>query len=340
MVRFALRRLGETVAVLLGASVVIFVVLRVVPGDAVDILFSDEGGGTAEQRAQAAKDLGLDQPLPVQFLSFLGGIARADLGESIRQRTPVVDLLKPALAHTIELTFASLAIAILIAVPIAIVSALRQNSRWDRGGTALSLFGISMPSFWQGIMLILLFSVTFPIFPASGVIDANSSLQPVTGFTTVDAVLTGNWAALSSALSHLVLPAFTLGTTTAAMIARLLRSSLLEVKNLEFVEALRARGLARHVVIRHMLRNALPATVIVLGSRLGTLLGGTLVVEVVFGWPGLGWLLITSLDNRDYPIVQGAVLLATLLVVLSNLLADLIHGWLDPRVNARRSVKT
>ncbi|MFF2634252.1 ABC transporter permease [Microbacterium sp. NPDC058021] len=331
MIGFIGRRVAQALLVLFGASIMVFLLVRVLPGDPVDLLSAEEGA-TAEQRALLRAEMGLDQPLPLQYATFILQAIRGDLGISITQRIPVSTALLEGLGATLQLTIAGMIVAVLIALPLALVSALKQNSVWDRLGTVGSMFGVSMPTFWQGIMLILLLCVAFPIFPTGGIMGSSYNVPVVTYMPIIDAMIAGSPDAVWSNLRHLVLPAITLGTSAAAMLTRLLRASLLEVKNQDFVDALRARGISDGRVIMHMLRNALPTTVIVFGSKLGTLLGGTLVIEVVFSWPGLGALLVEAISARDYPVVQGAVLVATIMVILCNLLADVAQGWLDPRV--------
>lgn len=331
MIGFIGRRVAQALLVLFGASIMVFLLVRVLPGDPVDLLAAEEGA-TAEQRALLRAEMGLDQPLPLQYATFILQAIRGDLGISITQRIPVSTALVEGLGATLQLTIAGMIVAVLIALPLALISALKQNSVWDRLGTVGSMFGVSMPTFWQGIMLILLLCVAFPIFPTGGIMGSSYNVPVVTYLPIVDSIIAGSPEAVWSNLRHLVLPAITLGTSAAAMLTRLLRASLLEVKNQDFVDALRARGISDGRVIMHMLRNALPTTVIVFGSKLGTLLGGTLVIEVVFSWPGLGALLVEAISARDYPVVQGAVLVATIMVILCNLLADVAQGWLDPRV--------
>jgi ABC-type dipeptide/oligopeptide/nickel transport system permease component len=335
MTAFLLQRLGQTVLVLVGVSVIVFALIHVTPGDPVDVIFAGENI-TEEQKDAYREQLGLDRPLPVQYAEFAAAAATGDLGTSIRQQVPVTRLIAAALPATIELTLAALLVAIAVAVPIAIVSGIRPGSVWDRSGSVGALFGISMPSFWLGIMLILLFSVNLRWLPPTGRLDLDTGLEIVTGLAVIDAVLTGNLVGLQSALVHLVLPAITLGTAIAATIARVLRSGLLEASGQDYVDALRARGLPSPRVVRHMLRNALPPTVTVMGVRIGTLLGGAIVVEIIFSWPGLGRLIIDAIRARDYPTVQGAVLVMAVLFVLVNLVADLLNAWLDPRVRYGR----
>ncbi|WP_055486221.1 ABC transporter permease [Streptomyces sp. WMMB 322] len=336
MLSYILRRAGQTAVVLFGVSLIVFSLIHLTPGDPVDALYAGENV-TAAQKDQYRKSLGLDRPLPAQYAEFAGGAVQGDLGTSVRRDVPVWSELAATLPATVELTLAALLVAVLIAVPVAVVSAQRQGSFWDRGGSAAALFGISMPSFWLGIMLILLFAVTWNVLPSSGRLDLGTGLRQMTGLVTLDALLQGNMAALRSALAHLVMPAVALGAAIAATLVRVLRSGLLEVKGQDFVEALHARGLSSHRVIRHMLRNALPATVTVMGVRIGTLLGGAIVVETVFSWPGVGRLIIEAIRARDYPVVQGSVLVLAVMFTLVNLVTDLIHAWLDPRVKRGRA---
>lgn len=336
MLRFLLQRLGQTIFVVFGVSIIVFSLIHLTPGDPVDALFAGENV-TSEQKQEYREQLGLDRPLPEQYVSFAAGAAQGDLGTSIRRGVPVSTTISETLPATLELTLVALLIAILIAVPIAVVSALRQGSLWDRGGSVAALFGISMPSFWLGIMLILIFSVNLDMVPASGRLAIDTGLERITGMVVVDALIQGNWGALGSGLQHLALPAVTLGTAIAATLARVLRSGLLEVKSQDYVEALRARGLSFWTVLRHMLRNALPATITVMGVRIGILLGGAIVVETVFSWPGVGRLIVESIRNRDYPVVQASVLVLALIFVAVNLVTDLLHGWLDPRIKQGRS---
>lgn len=331
MLAFILRRLWQTVLVLFGVSIIVFSLIHITPGDAVDVMFSGENV-SAEQREAYRAQLGLDQPLVQQYFSYMFGALQGDLGTSIRRGTSVSGIIASTVPATVELTLAALVVAIVIALPVAVVSALRQGSVWDRGGSVVALFGISMPSFWLGIMLILIFSVGLQWLPSSGRVTAGTGLSQITGFLLVDALLQGNWEAFRSGLIHIALPAITLGTAITATLSRVLRSGLLEVKGQDYVDALRARGLQFSTVLRHMLRNALPATVIVMGVRIGSLLGGAIIVEVVFGWPGLGRLVVDAIQNRDFPLVQGAVLVLAVLFVLVNLLTDIIQAWLDPRV--------
>jgi len=334
VINFVLHRFGQTLIVLFGVTVIIFFVLRVMPGDPVGLIFGEgDDMDLGESRRLYEEQLGLDQPLYVQYAKFLGEISRGEFGTSfVRGGEPVIEMVGRALPLTIELSVFALLIALAISVPIAILSALKQNTIWDRGGTAFALIGVSLPSFWQGIMLIMFFAVWAPIFPVSGVMDAHLRIDRITGAPITDAVLTGNWEAAWSVLRHMVLPAITLGTGISGQFVRVLRSSLLEVKHQDFIDALRARGISEPTVVRHMLHNALPTTAVIIGLRIGALLSGTIVIETVFAYPGMGFLLIQGINARDFPVVQGVVVLLTAMVIAANLLADILHGMLDPRV--------
>lgn len=335
MLQFFLRRLGQSAVVAFAVSIIVFLMIHLIPGDPVDAIFATENVSDEEKQEYRAQ-LGLDQPLWVQYAQFIGSLLRGDLGQSLRRNVAVGDLIGATFPATIELTLAALIIAVVISVPIAIVSALRQGSVWDRGGSIVALLGISLPSFWLGIVLILLFSVAVQWFPVSGRVGIDAGYEPITGFVILDSLVQGNWDALASSLWHLVLPAVTLGTAVAATLVRVLRSSLLEVKSQDFIEALTARGLPYGRVVTHMVRNALPASVTVMGLRIGGLLGGAVVIEAVFSWPGVGLLTVEAISGRDYPVIQAAVLVLALAFVGINFLTDVIHGWLDPRVKLQK----
>lgn len=334
MAKFIFFRLLQTFIVVLGVTVIVFVILRVMPGDPVQMLFGDgEDGDITAARERYTQMLGLNQPLPWQYLRFLGEILTFNFGNSlIRGGEPVIDMIARALPLTLELSVVSLIIALLIAVPVALLSSIKQNTFWDRGATSLALVGVSMPSFWQGILLIMFVAVWVPIFPVSGVMAQNLVATRITGMPFTDAILTGNFQVAGSVLHHMMLPALTLGTSIAGQFVRVLRSSLLEVKNQDFIQAFRARGISEAGVIWHMLHNAMPTTAVIVGMRIGALLSGTIVIETLFAYPGMGFLLVQGINARDFPVVQGVVVLLTVMVIVSNLAADLVHGWLDPRV--------
>jgi ABC-type dipeptide/oligopeptide/nickel transport system permease component len=334
MRRLLVSRLLQTVLVLLLVSLIVFLLMHATPGDPVNRMFGEQPVSD-EQKDQVRHDLGLDRPLWAQYLQFVAAAAHGDLGTSIFRHEAVLGLIGPALLATIELTIGSLIVAVLVGVPIAVMSALNQNRAVDRGGSAVALFGISMPSFWLGIMLILVFSVKLHWLPTGARIDVANEVPSISGLLLVDTLLHGNLTAFGSALRHLVLPSVTLGTAMAATLVRVLRAGLIEAKNEDFVDALRARGVRPLGVLRHMMRNALPPTLIMMGVKIGSLLGGAIVIETIFSWPGLGRLIVDAIRARDYPLVQGGVLVMAVLFVAVNLFTDLLHGVLDPRIRQR-----
>lgn len=303
MIRYILRRLLYTVPVMLVASLVVFGILHVAPGDPAKLLAGEDA--RPEDVALVRANYGLDQPLYVQYGVWLLNVLHGDFGRSIVTRRPVLDEITARLPSTIELAFASLAIAIAGGMAVGIISATRQYSLLDHAMMVLALLGISMPVFWLGIMLIFFFSVDLRWFPTGG----------------------------TGTPQQLVLPSITLGAASMAVIARMTRSSMLEVIRQDYVRTARAKGLAEQgVVLRHALKNALIPVVTVIGLQFGYLLAGAVLTETVFSRPGLGRLLVTSITSRDFPVVQGTLMLLSISFVLINLLVDILYGYLDPRI--------
>jgi len=301
---FALRRLLLAVPVLLGVVFIVMLTLELVPGDAVAMMLGEHATKEAVDRLR--EHLGLDKPLLVRYAQYVGQLARGDLGRSIIQNRPVVDELADTWPATLELTVAALLIAALVGVPAGVVSAVRPNSSFDALARLGSLFGLSMPIFWTGLVLIVLFSLWLPWLPVGG----------------------------RGSLAHLVLPAVALALPSIAMLARLTRSSVLEVLHEDYVRTARAKGLQElAVVVKHGLRNALLPIVTLVGIQAGQLMGGAVLTETVFAWPGLGRLMVKAIFARDYVLLQGAVLVFALAFVLVNLLVDLSYGLLDPRIS-------
>lgn len=321
------------VPVALGVAVLAFFSLHLLPGDPVQIMLGDTDASAATVRA-LQHELHLDRPLHVQLALFFAQLARGDLGTSIAQHRPVAALIAEALPATIELTAATVAIAVLLAVPLGLVSALRPRSWLDRAVLSTSLLGASMPAFWFGLLLILFFAVNTRLLPTSGQIDPTIGVPPVTGFLLVDSLLAGNAAAVASVLRHLLMPALTLGVVFAAVLARTVRSSMIDALQRRYVTTARAKGLPETaVVIKHALRNALIPAVTVAGLQIGELLGGNMIVETVFAWPGLGRLVVNSIFARDYLVVQAAVMLYALTYVAANLAVDVAYTALDPQMD-------
>ena len=328
-----LERVLVTIPVMFGVAIVVFFFIRLTPGDPVDIMLGRGGMVSAQEMEQLRQQFHLDRPLTEQLWYFLSDAVRGDLGYSYIRNKPVIDLLAERLPATIEMTIGALVVSLIIALPIGIISAIRQNSLVDRLSMAGAFLGISMPGFWFGIILILLFAVWLQWLPAQGRLSYEIHLQEITGFHVLDSLITGNVAALQDSLKHLVLPSITLGAGVAAIIARVLRSSMLEVLRSDYIKVARAKGASEWTVImKHTLRNALIPTVTVVGLQVGVLLGGNMIVETVFSWPGLGRLVVDAIFNRDFPLIQGAVMVYAFTFVLTNLAVDVLYTYLNPRI--------
>jgi peptide/nickel transport system permease protein len=311
--RYVLNRLAQAVPVLLGASVVVFLLVRLVPGDIVDVMLGTEGTMTAEARAHLRRSFGLDAPIHLQYLYWLGAVLRGDLGISLRTGQPVAVALTQGLGVTLELAVLSLVLAAVLAIPLGVATAIVRNSRWDAGGRMLGLVGLSFPNFWLATLLILLASRFLGWAPAIEFVG------PVEN--------------LAANLRQMLLPTLSLALGLMAIIMRMTRSAMLEILGQDFVRVARAKGLAERVVLgRHALKNALIPVVTVMGIQMGYLLGGVVVIEQIFGLPGVGWMLLNALFQRDYPVVQPAILLLTALFVLVNLAVDLLYAVIDPRI--------
>ena len=329
------RRVLGTLPLMMGAALVVFVVMRMIPGDPVDIIIGQAGAATREDVERIRQEFHLDRPLLEQVVLFLGDLARGDLGTSFVKRRPVTRILVEALPATVELAVAALLVAVLVGLPVGILAATGRARVLDRVIMAGTFLGVSMPPFWLGLMLILLLAVRVDWLPTSGRIGLGAGLRPVTGFYVVDSVVTGNWVALGDSIRHLILPAFTLGAGLMAVIARVTRASMVEVLREQYILVARSKGLGeRVVVLRHALRNALIPTVTVVGLQTGVLLGGNMIVETVFGWPGLGRIVVDAIFSRDYPLIQGAVMLYTLIFIVVNLAVDVLCAYLNPRIQA------
>ncbi len=328
-----LERILVTIPIMLGVAIVVFLFMRLTPGDPVDIMMGQGGAVSVGEMERLRAEFHLDKPLPVQLGIFLGNALRGDLGYSYIQKRPVAELIAERLPATIELALGALIFALVIAIPIGIISAVRQHSLIDQFSMAGAFLGISMPAFWLGIILILFFSVRLRWLPVQGRIGFGTGLQEITGFYVLDSLLTGNRTALVSALKHLILPSISLGAAVAAIVARVLRSSMLEVLRQDYITLARAKGQVEFlVVMKHALRNALIPTVTVVGLQVGVLLGGNMIVETVFGWPGLGRLVVKAIFDRDFPLVQGAVMVYAFTYVMANLIVDILYTYLNPKI--------
>lgn len=327
------QRLLQLIPVIVGVTFIVFLLMYLTPGDPIEAMFLGEGAVSEEDLALYRRELGLDRPFHEQYFRFLGGLLRGNLGMSLVQRQPVSTLIANRLPATIELTLAAILVSLVIAIPAGVIAAVRRYSLIDKAGTLATLLGVSMPDFWLGLVLMLLFGITWQVLPISGRIPLGMEPTHVTGLFVVDALLTGDWPALKAALRHLALPAITLGTSMAALTMRVTRSSMLEVVQQDYITFARAKGLSgTQVVVRHGLKNGLIPTVTVVTLNIGVLLGGNMIVESVFAWPGLGRLVVDSIYNRDYTVVQAAVLVYAVTYVTMNFLADVVYTLLNPRV--------
>ena len=332
MTRYLLRRLVLLVPVLFGIMTAVFVLLQLIPGDPAVALAGDKG--SVEQVERIRREFGLDRPLPVQYAYFLKAAFTLDFGDSLRTHQPVAGELRQFFGATLELSAAALLIALAVGVPVGVVAATHRNGLLDYGTMLFALIGISTPVFWAGIVLIYLLSFRLGLFPIGGILDTDVELEHITYGYVVDSILTANWPALRSSLHHLLLPAVVLSTIPMAIVARMTRSSMLEVLGQDYLRTARAKGLAeRLVVARHALKNALIPVVTVIGLQFGGLISGAFLTETVFGRPGVGRYVVTAIGARDYPAIQGTVLVVAVVFVLINLLVDLAYAALDPRIH-------
>ena len=316
---------------LLLITLLVFVLLHAAPGDPAAMLLGQEN--TAADLAEARRRWGLDQPILVQYFKFVRTAATGDLGKSFRFSAPVKEVIQERLPATVELAFFSIVIALLLAIPLGVWAGARPNSWLDNFGTSFGLFGISMPNFWLGIMLILILAGTFHILPSGGRSTYGIAGAAQTGFYFLDSLLQRNWPALRDAFVHVILPALALGANMVGILMRVTRSSVLDAGGEEYVVTARAKGLDNRAVLwRHVFTNALIPIVTVVGLELGTLLSGSIIVETVFAWPGIGSLLITGVTARDYPLVTGVVLMYTVAFVMINLVIDALYAVIDPRI--------
>jgi len=310
MLAYAVRKVLTIIPIVFGVALIAFLIMHLAPGNPAQIMAGPDAA--VEDIEVIERRLGLDQPLHVQFLSFMANAARGDFGRSIRTNRPVTEEILARLPYTVQLAASALFVAIVVGIPLGVFAAVKQNTWFDSGTMVAALFGLSMPSFWRGLMAMLLFAYLLGWFPASGMSGT---------------VLSPEW------FRHMTLPAVSLGIGTAATIARLTRSSMLEVIREDYIRTARSKGISeRRITYKHALRNALIPVVTVVGLSLGVLMGGSIITESVFAFPGVGTLAINAISARDFPAVQGVVMTVATIFVLVNLLVDLTYGWLDPRI--------
>lgn len=333
MIRFLLKRLALTIPTFIALMFITFVMLRLVPGDPIEVR-RGERGISPERLAQLRHEMGLDQPLWKQFLDYANALLHGDFGTSIVSKSPVLHEFLTLFPATLELTLTAMIFAVVLGVPAGVIAASRRGGVYDQTLMGLALTGYSMPIFWWGLILILLMSNTLHLTPVSGRVDLiKFYYQPVTGFMLIDSILSGQKGAFTDAVRHLILPMIVLGTVPLAVIARMTRSSMLEVLEEDYVRTARAKGLSwTRVVGVHALRNALIPVVTVIGLQVGGLLAGAVLTETIFSWPGVGKWLIESINRRDYPALQGGIMLIATIVILVNLCIDMLYGLINPRI--------
>jgi dipeptide transport system permease protein len=337
MVRFFLRRLALTLPTFIALMFVTFVMIRLVPGDPIEVR-RGERGISPERHAELMREMGLDQPIWKQFMDYAWGLLHGDFGVSIITKSSVAHEFFTLFPATLELTLCAMIFAIAIGIPAGVIAASQRGGIYDQALMGVALTGYSMPIFWWGLILILVMSNTLHLTPVSGRIDlVKYYFPPVTGFMLIDSLLSGQKGAFLDAVRHLILPTIVLGTVPLAVIARMTRSSMLEVLGEDYVRTARAKGLPwRRVVGLHALRNALIPVVTVIGLQVGTLLAGAVLTETIFSWPGVGKWLVESINRRDYPALQGGILLISSVVILVNVGVDLLYGLINPRIRHAR----
>ena len=331
MARYILRRVLLLFPILFGVSLAVFLVMHLFTVDPAEIILGQHA--TPEQVAVVREELGLNKPIYVQFADYISRAVRGDLGQSVITKTSITEELMKRFPATAELAVLAICLASVLGISLGVVSAVRQNSIFDYGAMVAALLGVSMPIFWLGLMMIILFSVTLGWLPASGRIAIGFKPEDITGLYLVDSLLTGDMESFWNAFKHLLMPAIALGAYSTAIIARMTRATMLETIRQDYVRTARAKGLREPVVVvKHALRNALIPIVTVIGLQMGALLGGAVLTETVFSWPGIGSYIVDGIMVSDYPRVQGAVLLIATIFVLVNLIVDVLYCYLDPRI--------
>jgi dipeptide transport system permease protein len=335
MLAFILRRFGLLIPTFIGITIAAFIFIRMLPGDPV-LLMAGERGTTPERYAELMHQFGYDRPLYVQYFDFLSSAVSGDLGHSIVTKRPVVEEFLTLFPATFELTFIAMLFGIVFGIPAGIIAAARRGTWIDQTLMGTALVGYSMPIFWWGLLLIILFSGMLGWTPVSGRISLLYYFPSVTGLMLIDSLLSGEKGAFSSAVSHLILPTIVLGTIPLAVIARQTRSAMLEVLGEDYVRTARAKGMSNARVIGiHALRNALIPVVTTIGLQTGVLITGAILTETIFSWPGIGKWMVDSIFRRDYPSVQGGLLLIAVTVMMVNLTVDLLYGLINPRIRHR-----
>jgi peptide/nickel transport system permease protein len=334
MLAYIIRRILILIPTLLGVSIIVFLMLHMTPGDPAELLLGERV--TEEALAQLREHLGLNEPLYVQYGMFLKRLMKGDLGETIWTRQKVWIEVKERFPATIELTLAALCIACFFGIIFGIISATKQYSIFDYVSMLVALAGVSMPIFWLGLIFMLIFSLNLGWLPISGRLSIDIDLEVITNFYILDAVLTRNWAALKDALWHIIMPAVTLSTIPMAIVARMTRSAMLEVLRQDYIKTAKAKGLSNFIVtFKHALRNALIPVVTTVGLQFGVALGGAILTETIFAWPGVGKWMYDAVMQRDYMVIQGGTLIIAAVFVVINLCVDVLYAVINPRISVQ-----
>jgi peptide/nickel transport system permease protein len=331
MLRFVVRRLLLLVPILLGLSILVFVWIRALPGGPAQALLGERA--TTQSIEEIEQQYGLDEPVHIQYWTYVKTIGQGDFGTSVTTRRPVTDELKQRFPATIELAFVAMVFAVGLGIPLGFIAAKKYGGPVDQASLIVSLLGISIPVFFLAILLKYVFAVKFGLLPTVGRISATIDLEHPTNFYVLDALFAGDFPALWDVLKHMVLPAIALGSIPLAIIARITRAAVLDVQNEDYVRTARAKGLAPRIVdTRHILRNALLPITTIIGLQVGLLLSGAVLTETVFAWPGMGTWLVESIENRNYPVLQGGILFVAVVFVLVNLIVDVLYALINPRI--------
>ncbi|XVN72836.1 ABC transporter permease [Brevibacillus gelatini] len=334
MLSYSIRRILMLIPVLLGMSIVVFSIIRAIPGDPALTILGEKASPKAIEDLREV--LGLNNPWYIQYFDYLKQILSGDLGVSLHSGASITQEIGPYLAATTELTIFSMVFAVMIGVNAGILSAWKQNSWFDYCAMLIALIGVSMPIFWLGLMEQWFFAQELKWLPSVGRDNSRNPVEAITQFYILDTILAGQWDQLWEVIKHLILPSVALGTIPMAIIARITRSSMLEVMRADYVRTARAKGLAQFwVVYKHALKNAMIPVLTVIGLQTGLLLGGAVLTETIFGWPGIGRYIYTAIGNRDYPVIQSGILVIATIFVFINLLVDLLYAYIDPRIKYR-----
>ncbi|SFS65337.1 peptide/nickel transport system permease protein [Marininema halotolerans] len=319
------------IPVLIGMSIITFSIVHAIPGDPAKAILGEKA--TPEAVAQLKESMGLGKPLFIQYVDYVKGILSGDLGTSFITKTSVAEEIGPYLAATMELSFAAMVIAVFFGMNLGILAAWRHNTGVDYTAMVIAIIGVSVPVFWLGLMEQWVFAQDLSWLPSNGRIDARMGFEPITNFYFIDALIQGDFVAFGDAFRHIILPAVALGTIPMAYIARMTRSSMLEVMRSDYIRTVRAKGVSEFLIIyKHTLRNAFIPILTVFGLQMGLLLGGAILTETIFSWPGIGRYVYEAINNRDYPVIQSGILIIAFIFVMINLIVDLLYAWIDPRI--------